>query len=169
MKLGFRPAELDERRCLCGGAFDDDQRCSFVVALWSSSYKKSHRAGLIQAEDWASVMHQQIEKLLAKPNNTTLLAYEKTDPSFLYGFIAGDVTEDVPIVHYVYCKEPYRKSGVARGLFDALGVDPYKRFVYTCETSVVLRLKQLKPELRSAQFNNNEARYPKEARRRPYE
>lgn len=163
MKLAFRPALADERRCLCNGRPKDSTHCSLVVSMWSASYKKSHYAGLIWHEDWADVMHPQIANVIERADLTTIIAYEATDPDFLYGFIAGDMSERVPVVYYVYVKEPYRKNGIARGLFGALGVDPSKYFVYVCKTGVVSTLAHKMP---SARFNNLEARYPKEARRR---
>lgn len=164
MKLAFRPAELDERRCLCAGRPEDSPHCSPVVSMWSASYKKSHHAGLIWCDDWAAVMHPQISGVIARADLTVLLAVEKDDPSFVYGFIAGDVSERTPVVYYVNVKAPYRKSGIARRLFGALGVDPSKYFVYVCKTGIVSTLAHKIP---AARFNNLEARYPKENRRHP--
>lgn len=164
MKLAFRPADADERRCLCPDKPEDSRRCSPVVAMWSASYKKSHYAGMIWHEDWAAVMHPQISRVLARPNLRTVIAYDADDSDFIYGFIAADTSEPVPVVYYVYVKEPYRRHGIARSLFKAIGVDPTKRFVYTNKTGIVAELARKIP---SARFNNNEARYPKEARRRP--
>lgn len=136
----------------------------FLVSTWSASYKKSHRAGIIQAEDWAGVMHPQISKALDRQDARAVIAYEKDDPTFFYGFIAGDTSEATPVVYYLYVKEPYRQRGIARGLFAAFGVDPSQPFLYVCETGIVLKLKSKIP---FARFNNNEVRYPKEQRRNP--
>lgn len=133
----YRPADLspgsDERR--------------FVISSWSSSYKASHFAGLITAEDWAEVMHVQLGKILDRPATRTLVA---VSDDFLYGFICGDTTGRLPIVHYVYVKDGYRSeprsSGGregprhARGLFAALGVDPERPFLFTCKTPVVAEI-----------------------------
>lgn len=164
MKLGFRPAAGDEIRCLCRDRPEDSPSCSPVVALWSSSYKRSHYAGMIWNEDWASVMHPQIARALQRPTVTTTIAFEKTDPDFFYGFITADTSEPVPVVYYVYVKESYRKHGIARALLRAIDVDPTKYFVYVCKTGIVATLACKIP---LARFNNLEARYPKEARRRP--
>lgn len=164
MKLGFRDALPDERRCLCPGRPEDSDGCSAVVAMWSSSYKKSHYAGLIWHADWAAVMHPQISKVLALPDVRVIIAYEKGDPEYLYGFIAGDTSQSAPVVYYVYVKEPFRRRRVARRLFAELGVDPLKYFVYVCKTGIVSTLAHKIP---AARFNNLEARYPREARRRP--
>lgn len=152
MNLSFRPATRS----------DDDR--TFVISHWSSSFKKSHSAGLIQAEDWASVMRPQIAKVLDRPGMRAIIAYEKDDPDFFYGFIAGDNEDiiDTPVIAYVYVKENYRRSGIARALFKAFGVEPNQRFVYACRTGIVSKLSSKIPLSR---FNPLEVRYPKESRR----
>jgi hypothetical protein len=132
----------------------DDRK--FAISAWSSSYKNSHFAGCITADDWPTVMHGQFGKIIDRPNTTTLVAYDR--PSFLYGFICGDVTGPLPIVHYVYVKTPYRSERAdddgshighrrasdprhARGLFEALGVDRARPFIYTCRNSTVAEIE----------------------------
>lgn len=165
MKLAFRPAEVDERRCLCPGDPRDSEQCSLVVSTWSSSYKKSYSAGAIWTEDWAGIWHKQATRHLARPNAVTLLAYEAEDPSFVYGWIAGDMSEPTPIVFYVYVKESFRRSGIASRLFAALGVDPHRPFTYACQTPVVFVDMDIRIKLPRARWNPNELRYPKESRR----
>lgn len=149
MNLSFRPAHDADR--------------TFIVSNWSSCFKKSHSAGIIHTDDWASVMHAQLERVLDRPGSRALIAFEKSEPDFFYGFIAGDTSEETPVVHYVYVKEAYRRSGIARGLFDAFGVDPSQYFVYVCRPVMV----HLTSKVPLARFNPNEVRYPKESRRRP--
>lgn len=150
MKLAFRPA---------AGPGTADRR--FIVSTWSSSYKKSHQAGIIHTDRWAEKMHPEFNGILELPDARTLIAYEETDPDFFYGWIAGDTSENTPVVFYVYVKESYRRAGIARALFGALGIDPTKYFVYVCGVPLA---KTLVPH---ARFNPNEVRYPKESRRRP--
>lgn len=145
MKLAFRPITAADRQ--------------FVISTWSSSFKESHSAGLIQSADWASVMHDQIGKVIDRPGASTIVAFEKREPTFLYGFISGDTTDErQPIVFYCYCKEPYRRTGIARALFGALGVDPLRPFLYACKTPIVTRLADRIP---FAKWNPLVARYPK--------
>lgn len=136
----YRPADL---------APDSEER-AFVISTWSSSYKGSHFAGLIASEDWPAIMHAQIGKLLDRPGTRTLGPGTRTlvacEPDgFLYGFIAGDTSRRLPIVHYVYVKDPFRGAGYARGLFGALGVDPAQPFLYTCRTAIVSRIADKYP------------------------
>jgi len=138
-----------------------DER-AFVISTWSSSYKSSHFAGLIASEDWPAIMHAQIGKLVDRPNARTLVACEPD--GFLYGFIAGDTSRRLPIVYYVYVKDPFREVGYARALFVALGVDPAQPFLYTCRTAIVSRIADNYPggtnKIPHAKFAPAAARYP---------
>jgi hypothetical protein len=141
--ISHRPATADDLR--------------FIVSAWSSSYKDAHTAGMIGTERWATVMHAEIERVLEQAGTQTRVAFEARDPAFVYGFIAGDPS--TPAVFYCYTKAAFRRQGIARGLFGALGVDPTRRFLYACKTAVVSRLGDKLP---AARFDPGIARYPKE-------
>lgn len=142
MTIAYRPADLDD--------------APFIVSTWSRAFKPSRSAGMIASEDWERVMHPQIQKLLTRPNVRTIAAFENTDPAFLYGWIAGDTEGDTPVVYFVYVKESFRRAGYARGLFAALGVDPARRFRYTCWTPILHKLAAKIPQ---AKHDPNIARY----------
>jgi hypothetical protein len=156
--IAYRPAELADAQ--------------FIVSTWSRAYKRSKQAGIIATEDWERVMHPQIQRLLARPTTTTIVAYENTDPDFLYGHIAGDLTGNMlfddergewvfdpsPLIYFCYVKESFRRAGYARGLFAQLGVDPRRRFLFTCWTPVVAKIAS---EIPLAKHIANLARYPK--------
>ena len=145
MKLAFRPATADDRR--------------FVISAWSSSFKVSYSAGIISSEDWAPVMWTQIGKLLERPETTTVVAFERDEPTFLYGFVSGDVTEPkAPIVHYVYAKEAFRRAGVAQALLKELGIVTWRPFRYTCKTPILTPLADKIPH---AKWDPTFARYPR--------
>lgn len=175
MTVAFRSAELEDAR--------------FIVSSWSRAFKGSNSAGMIADEDWATVMHPQIKKVLARPGARTIVAYEKTDPAFIYGFAAGDTDERIPVVFFVYVKEPYRLAGYRNGvrigdgygrrLLAALGVDPAGRFRYTCWTPVIRDLQgtmgrpvrheaeRVPSKIPYATFDPHFARYPKPETRTP--
>jgi GNAT superfamily N-acetyltransferase len=136
-------------------ATEDDLK--FVVSSWSRAYKSSPAAGIIATEDWPIIMHATLKKLVARPGTRTVLAYESSDPWFLYGFICGDVTNRVPVVHFCYVKEAHRKTGIGRRLLSALGVSPYEAFNYSCWTHVILKIQHRIPYARHAP---EWARYP---------
>ncbi len=142
MTIAYRPAEIADGQ--------------FVISSWSRTFKPSRSAGMIASEDWPAIMHVQIQKLLNRPNVRTIVAYENTDPTFLYGYVAGDTSGPVPIVFWCYVKEPYRRAGYGRGLFAALGVDPRERFHFTCWTPVI---QKLAAQIPLAKHDPNLARY----------
>lgn len=139
MTIAHRPAEPDDE--------------SFIVSTWSRAYKESPWAGMIAAEDWAAVMHVQIRKVLQRRDARTIIAYESDDPSFFYGWICGDTEgswvtdrgrrwfDPSPVVFFCYVKESYRRAGIARGLLAALGVDPRRRFFFTCWTPMLDKIE----------------------------
>ena len=126
----------------------------FVVATWASSYKAAHAAGIIASENWPAVMHPTLLGILRRGGSRAIVAAEP--PDFLYGFIAGDLSGPLPVVWYVYVKAPYRRGGIARGLFNALGVAPEEPFLYACRTSITTRLQH---KIRLAKFVPATARY----------
>jgi hypothetical protein len=109
----------------------------FIDYGWLDSYRWAHAAGMIHMDDWRDVMLPQIAKVRSRPHAVTVVAEE---PTALVGFIVAEPHNDPALVFYVYVKEAYRKSGIARGLFRSVGIDPTSRFVYACKTAVVSEL-----------------------------
>jgi GNAT superfamily N-acetyltransferase len=148
----------------------DASDVKFVVESWLEGQRTSYSAGLVAIEDWFDVMRPQYTKLMRRPGMQTVVAYEKTDPDFLYGSIIADPTEQrVPdksgslhwwpaLVLFVFVKQNYRREGIGRALFSAVGVDVTKPFLYACNTVTASRLASKAP---LAKFNPLAARFPK--------
>lgn len=128
----------------------------FIVSGWSASYRLSDRAGMIAMDDWADVMHPQIVKVLDRPSASTVVAHD-TATGVLQGFICADRNGALPMVFYVYVKEAYRRTGIARGLFAAVAINPLLPFTYACRTALVGRLRDKIP---SAKHDHLRARFP---------
>lgn len=146
MSIAFRPAELADHK--------------FIISTWSRAFKRSRAAGIIASEDWEAVMHRQAQRLLARPTMRAIIAFERDDPDFFYGWIAGETAGRVPVVHFTYVKEDYRRwkdLHIGRLLFAALGVDPRKYFVFTCWTPILLEFDPSPIPL--AKHDPNFARY----------
>lgn len=155
--ISFRPMQpVDER---------------FVVESFCDSYRDAHAAGLVQWDDWHEVMRPQWRKVLARPGvEVTVAVFDGEEPGVadIAGWIAVETGYLVattryegrhrramrpapePLVHYVYVKDGYRLSGIARGLFRAAGVDPALPFRHTCKTGVVTTLSSKVPYARWA-------------------
>lgn len=121
----------------------------FVVSTWSSSFRTSVYAGVLNMRTYADVMHREIKLILDHPTTLTLVAAEPDDldergRQFLYGFVAlrRHIERERPYVYYVYVKSPYRQGrkrfslefGYATQLFRAAGVEARRPFGYAFET-----------------------------------
>lgn len=144
----------------------DARDARFIAKSWVASYRDADTAGCIQVGDWYEVMIPQVLKIMCKPDVQTLVAYETTDierVADLYGFITVDVVEFPPLVYYVFTKQNYRRSGIARGLFAAAGINPSGRFHYVCSTPMVSMLQRKIPMSR---WTPKLGRFPKSERRK---
>lgn len=167
MKFRIAPTAMTCAACatLPPGARCPD-RCerNFVQSGWSSSLKHSRDAGMITTDDWVGVMHRQIASITARPECRVLVAHG--DGTYL-GFIAGE--PDERIVYYCFVKGLYRRNGIARALFAALGVDPASRFAYPCTTQMLDDPQTLlRRKIPLAHRDPTVARYPKTQRHRSY-
>lgn len=144
----------------------DDRK--FVISSWSTSYRTSYSAGIIDMEHWPEVMHAQIERYLDRPNTRTILAVEDDDPMFFYGFASVDTTPQLEhqeygatkewpaLVYYAFVKLDYRRRKIARRTLAAAGVDMGSRFLYVCKTPMSARLA---PKMPLAKWNALHARF----------
>lgn len=122
-------------------------------------------------DQWYPTMWPFYEAFIARPGVQTLVAYEEEDSAFTYGFIVADPTEQrvqtkdgavhwwPALVLFVFVKQSYRREGIARRLFEAVGVDVRKPFLYSCNTQIASRLASKAP---NAVFNPLVVRYPKD-------
>lgn len=161
MILRFRDATTTEDR-------------KFVISSWLDATRFTHSCGLIQMDDFYTVMWPQYEKALDREGMRTIIAYEKNDQGFLYGWVAADPGDQrVPnkdgsftwwpgLVLFCLVKQNYRREGIATRLFAAAGIDPKQRFLYACNTPQASRIVESK--FLAAKHNPLAARFPKEKR-----
>lgn len=145
----------------------------FIVDAWVRSYRGAFTAGMIQAEDWFAVMIPQVDKVLAKPDVAATVAYVPGVDRIadLVGFIVADPVDVPPLVYYVFTKEHYRRAGrgrlwggpgIARGLFEAIGVNPSQPFNFVCSTPMC---RQLARKIPLARWQPELGRFPKHERK----
>lgn len=133
MTIEYRAADIET----------DD--ADFVIATWSRGYKHSRSAGIIPDDEYPALMHRWVRKIIERDEVLTVIACEKNDPSFVYGFISATPASSPPVVYFCYVKEPYRRGGHARGLLRAVCIDPAKRFAFTCWTPTIAKFREQIP------------------------
>lgn len=151
MTIDYRPASARDHK--------------FIIGSWEASYRLANTSGMILMSDWAAIMRDQIAKVLDRPYVSTIVAHETNDPdpvADLYGFITAEPDESPPLVYYVYVKDNFRKFGIARGLFGAMGIDPLLPFAYVCSTPIVPKVARKIP---CARWQPIMGRYSREKRK----
>lgn len=131
-------------------ATDEDR--AFIVSGWSASQRMTRDIPLIPMQQWAAIWHPVVEAALARPRVQTLVAH---GASALFGFLCYEPT----YVLYTYVAAPFRRNGIARGLFDAAGIDPLSCFTYACRTKTSWELRGKVP---SARYSPYRARFAEE-------
>lgn len=152
----------------------------FVVSSWVDSYRTAHAAGMIPMPLYERMMRECVAWVLSRPGMKIWVAYRPgEDPELktdLYGWLAvesdvmtpvrvrkdGKWTEELvpaglPLVHYCFTKQAYRRLGIARALLTAAGVPSGKPFLYACKTALVSQL----PLPGGSRWTPLIARYPK--------
>lgn len=120
----------------------------FVIGTWLHSYRRAPAAGLIAMDDWQAVMSPQLGKILDRPRVHVLVVADGdrggAELADLFGHLVFEdlVGQPLPLVYFAYVKHAYRRSGLARSLMRAAGIDPTSAFPYVCETKAVQYLRE---------------------------
>jgi GNAT superfamily N-acetyltransferase len=103
----------------------------FLFRSWLRSARRDHPH--IPDQVWYYQHHLILEDLWVDPTAEWLVACDTTDPSFIYGFVAAQGTNTIPMIHYVYVRSKFRRLGIGRAL---LGLPSTRgETVFVTETS----------------------------------
>lgn len=132
----------------------------FVVKNWIRSYANSPWAGAMSRELQVGAIRGTIFDLLRRGAELQI-AYLKSSPDKLLGFVCYERDFPWPVVHYVYVKERYRQCGIGRALVETAAEGSDKASVrYTHKTVLG---QYLFP--RDRYYRPRLARRPKQTRR----
>jgi len=103
---------------------------AFIFSTWLKSYKHSSRfAQPITPKIFFARHHKIVERILAMPQTQVIVCASKEDQNTILGYLAFTAGPR-PIVHFCYVKVPFRKMGIAKGLFDDANI-ALENAVYT--------------------------------------
>jgi hypothetical protein len=92
----------------------------FILDSWMKSWRKSPWAGTLPNNRFFAITRESIEQLIAR-GSTFEVASSHTKPDHILGWICHELTTDSEprtVIHYLYVKDPYLKSNIARTLVD---------------------------------------------------
>ena len=108
---------------------------AFVASSWLLSYRSSQPTKYIGNDDYYATLHPLVEALARGVRGTgtatTLLAVNPEDSDQIYGWVSYGHLGPVPVLHYVYVKELFRRQKIATQLLDQAGFTHGSAFFYT--------------------------------------
>lgn len=87
----------------------------FVLSSWMQSHREEGANALMDNDAYFAAVKPRLIEILSR--SPVLVASNPEDPWQVYGWIAAEPD----VLHYVYVKSVYRKFGIGRQLFDAVG------------------------------------------------
>jgi GNAT superfamily N-acetyltransferase len=93
---------------------------SFILSTWLNCYRAEYINRDICNDVYYWHHHKLIEDLYARTNAIWVVACDIVDPSTLFGFCAGEATEQGPVLHFLFVKSKFRRHGVGKALLEEL-------------------------------------------------
>ena len=104
-----------------------------VLESWTGTWKRSDWAGCVQNHTFDEVHRATILALIQRGARVLVLA-NPDRPEQVLAWVCFELRDgDLPAVHYVFCKRPFRCKGLATTLLASVGIEK-GRFVYTHKT-----------------------------------
>jgi hypothetical protein len=92
---------------------------------WLKSYRDAPPAKTIPNKIYYESHHRVIENVFGSPVCKLSVACNPEDPNQIYGYAVGELpTPKTLVIHWVYCKHPFRGNGIARDLVKSFMLYP---------------------------------------------
>lgn len=105
---------------------------AFIYRSWLKGCRRCARHADLPSTVYYSDVHDQVEKLIAAPVVTVLLAVAPHDDDEFFGFTCTErLAGETKVLHFAYTKLGDRRRGVFRQLAAAAGLDLRRPFFYT--------------------------------------
>lgn len=89
---------------------------SFIYATWLRSYRLGSGLGLASGKSaYFHTYNRIIDHILGRDQTTALVAALADEPTVILGYLISDESA----LHYAFVKEPFRRMGIARALYEA--------------------------------------------------
>jgi hypothetical protein len=97
---------------------DPKKDLNFILSSWLKSYRNSDFATCISNDTYYAFHQGLISQILTHPTNTLTIIASVEDPDQILGYASYSITK--PIIHYIYMKQPFRRLGLGRYLFEGV-------------------------------------------------
>lgn len=112
-----------------------DSDAPFIFSSWLKSFRSSDFAKHLSNSMYYREHHKLIADILER--SQVICAVSDEDESQIFGWICAETGGPVPVVHYVYVKQTYRRVGIASKLLSLVADGA---FLYTHDTGAAPEL-----------------------------
>jgi len=122
-------------------------------------------------KDYFAIYHKVLSGLMERSGFAAIVAFNKEEPSQIFGFMACESGFTAPLVHYLYIKEDFRrlpkkdpafKKGIATILMEEMKINTKEPFYYTFKTGAFYKLTKWNGPWSGGIFKPLYARFPEE-------
>jgi len=99
-----------------------DRDIPFIFRSWLMSAKEQALLARIPEQVFFHHHHAILEDLWQDTSVLWTVAANPADSTFIYGFAAVQMTDTIPIVHYVYVRKNFRRLGIGSALLRAFKI-----------------------------------------------
>jgi len=93
----------------------------FIFDSWLNNYQAtSYFAKRMKKQTFMKFHPLIANAIMLRP--TTVCKIAGDEDFTIYGYIIAEPFPDAPVVHYLYVRPEYQRLGIARKLFEALGI-----------------------------------------------
>ena len=104
-----------------------DEDRSLILNSWLKSFRNSHETRNVPKEIYYVAQEKVVEDTIDSVQ--VLVAHHLEDVDHVLGYIVFENDEpNAAIIHYVFVKQPYRKFGIARSLWEQATKDASECF-----------------------------------------
>lgn len=89
---------------------------AFVVFTWLKSMKRDYEHKDWDIATYNKVVRREVNKFLESKCSNVLIAYEPSDPSYLYGWVATSVIGAQEFFLYGFVKPAFRMQGIFKSM-----------------------------------------------------
>ena len=81
----------------------------YMTRCWlRGQWDEAHIHRIIHKDIFYQQHHRILEALYKAPNVTWLVAHDLERPNYILGWLCGELTEETPILHYLYTRNRFR-------------------------------------------------------------
>lgn len=101
---------------------------AFLLDSWMKSWRRNKFAGVIPNNQYYDVTRTCIENLVARGAKFKVVCLDSDEDAILGWLCSEKLKDESVVVHYMYVKDPYLKTGVPEKLTEALPITGFYTF-----------------------------------------